>query len=221
MNQFFINAVPVAASQKFRFCCTQCGECCRHVFQSIPIESLDLYRIAKYLRDHDGGIDSMDEVLLKYAVPVTLHQSGYFLFMLKTAAEDEHCVFLKENKCLIHPVKPRACRTYPIEAGPSEKGFFEYILSMEKPHHFTGPKLGVREWVRKYLSQEEREFVAADCNTAVPLVRLLEKIPKNRQQQAQAMFLFYRYSNFDLDKPFLEQFNTNQRYLISALEKLL
>lgn len=43
--------VPVAPSDRFPFRCRMCGACCRHVRESVPLESLDAFRLAKYLRD--------------------------------------------------------------------------------------------------------------------------------------------------------------------------
>ncbi|MFR1480858.1 MAG: YkgJ family cysteine cluster protein [Hydrogeniiclostridium mannosilyticum] len=39
------------------------------------------------------------------------------VFMLKTVGADDACIFLKDNRCTIHSVHPRACRTYPIAVG--------------------------------------------------------------------------------------------------------
>lgn len=130
MKEFLMKMVPVAPKEHFPFQCRQCGECCRHVKESVPLESLDAFRLARYLRDRGEPIQCMDDVLAKYAIPVLLHESGYMVFMLSTVGPDDACIFLKDNKCTIHAAKPRACRTYPISVGPAEHGGYEAYLSM-------------------------------------------------------------------------------------------
>ena len=114
MKEFLKKMVPVTGSDHFPFRCQMCGACCRHVKESVPIDSLDAFRLACFLRNKDKRIRSMDDVLELYAEPVLLHESGYMAFMLKTVGDEDSCIFLKENRCAIHKEKPKACRTYPI-----------------------------------------------------------------------------------------------------------
>ena len=93
MKEFLMKMVPVASKEHFPFQCRQCGACCRHVKESVPLESLDAFRLAKYLRDRGEPIQCMDDVLAKYAIPVLLHESGYMVFMLSTVGPDDACVF--------------------------------------------------------------------------------------------------------------------------------
>lgn len=44
----FMNMRRISPKEHVPFRCTGCGECCRHVHQSIPLESLDVYHIARY-----------------------------------------------------------------------------------------------------------------------------------------------------------------------------
>ena len=148
MKEFLMKMVPVSPKEHFSFQCKQCGACCRHVKESVPLESLDAFRLARYLRDKGEPIQCMDDVLAKYAIPVLLHESGYMVFMLSTVGPDDACIFLKGNKCTIHAAKPRACRTYPISVGPAMSGGYEAYLSMEQPHHFKGPQQSVKKWVQ-------------------------------------------------------------------------
>ena len=77
MKEFLMKMVPVAASDHFPFLCRRCGACCRHVRQSVPLETLDAFRLARYLRDRGEPIRCIDDVLAKYTEPVLLHESGY------------------------------------------------------------------------------------------------------------------------------------------------
>lgn len=220
MKNFLEKMIPVSPSDRFAFRCRQCGACCRHVKQSVVIETLDAFRLAKYLRDQDRSIESMDDFLYRYAEPAPLHESGYSVFMLKTVGAEDACIFLQDNKCTVHAVKPRACRTYPVEAGPDAHGGYEQYLSKEQPHHFSGPQTTVKRWLRRYLSNTDRAFLEEDTGSAKEMVMLLGELQELYRRQAVVLFLFYRYSAFDLDKAFLPQFLNNNRELKKALKAL-
>ena len=81
MKEFLMKMVPVGSKERFPFQCRRCGACCRHVKESVPMESLDAFRLARYLRDRGEPIQCMDDVLAKYTIPVLLHESGYMVFM--------------------------------------------------------------------------------------------------------------------------------------------
>lgn len=212
--------VPVAASDHFPFQCRRCGACCRHVRQSVPLEALDAFRLARYLRDRGEPINCIDDVLEKYTEPVLLHKSGYTVFMLKVVGPEDACIFLKDNCCTIHEVNPRACRTYPISVGPDGHGGCEQYLSMEQPQHFHGPQISVKKWVQKRCSSQDREFWEIDVGSARELAQLLDRIPQGRKAQAMFLFLLYRYSDFDLEKAFIPQFRNNTVKLLEALRAI-
>lgn len=217
MKEFMTKMVPVEPKEHFPFHCQQCGACCRHVKESVPLESLDAFRLAKYLRDIGEAIQCMDDVLAKYAVPVLLHESGYMVFMLGTVGTDDACIFLRDNKCTIHAAKPKACRTYPVSVGPAERGDYEAYLSMEQPHHFNGPQQSVKKWVQKRCSRQDYDFWKTDVGSVQEIARHLEKLSLEQKKGALLQFLRYKYSEFDLDKPFTEQFTENNQKLLEAL----
>lgn len=221
MKEFLTKMVPVAPKEHFPFQCRQCGACCRHVKESVPLESLDAFRLAKYLRDRGEPIQCMDDVLAKYAIPVLLHESGYMVFMLSTVGSDDACIFLKDNKCTIHAAKPRACRTYPISVGPAMSGGYEAYLSMEQTHHFNGPQQSVKKWVQKRCSQQDYDFWETDVGSAQEIARLLGQLSLEEKKSALLQFLRYKYSDFDLDKSFTDQFRSNNQKLLEALRNLV
>ena len=221
MKEFLMKMVPVSPKEHFAFECSLCGACCRHVKESVPLEGLDAFRLARYLRDKGEPIQCMDDVLAKYAIPVLLHESGYMVFMLSTVGSDDACIFLKDNKCTIHAAKPRACRTYPISVGPAMTGGYEAYLSMEQPHHFKGPQQSVKKWIQKRCSQQDYDFWETDVGSVQEIARLLEKLPLERKKGALLHFLRYKYSDFDLDKSFTEQFRSNNQKLLEVLRGLV
>ena len=185
------------------------------------MESLDAFRLAKYLRDRGEPIRCMDDVLARYAIPVLLHESGYTVFMLSTVGPDDACIFLKDNECTIHAAKPRACRTYPISVGPAMAGGFEAYLSMEQIHHFKGPHQSVKKWIQKRCSQQDYDFWETDIGSVQEIARLLDQLSLVQKKGALLQFLRYKYSDFDLDKSFTEQFRSNNQKLLEALRSLV
>lgn len=221
MKEFLMKMVPVAPKEYFPFQCRLCGACCRHVKESVPLESLDAFRLARYLRDRGEPIQCMDDVLARYTLPVLLHESGYMVFMLSTVGPDDACIFLKDNRCTIHAAKPRACRTYPISVGPAMSGGYEEYLSMEQPHHFKGSQQSVKKWVQKRCSQQDYDFWETDVGSAQEIARLLKQLPLEEKKGALLHFFRYKYSDFDLDKSFTEQFRSNNQKLLEALRSLV
>lgn len=214
------NTRPLKKNEWIKFKCCGCGSCCRHVKESVPIESLDAYRMAKYFREHGKTAEYMDAILYQYADPVSLNECGYFIYALKTIGPEDACIFLKDNRCTIHAAKPRACRTYPLCAEPVEAGF-HYHLCTEQTHHFQGKTVKVKNFVNRYFTQEDQAFVNLDFRSAIPIAALLRRIPESRKKDALLLFLRYKYSDFDLDKPFQAQYEKNIETLLASLKTLI
>lgn len=102
MNIEDMKFVRVSPKEHIPFKCVCCGECCRHVRLSVPLESLDVYRMAKHLRDAGQDVASMDDFLERYAEPALLDECGYFVYFLKTEGDDDACIFLKDSRCTVH-----------------------------------------------------------------------------------------------------------------------
>ena len=214
------NAVRVTPSTKIRFKCTGCAECCRHVKASVPEDCQDAFYLTKHLRDIGLDICCVDQFLSEFAEPELLDECGYFVYFLKSVGEDDACIFLNENRCSVQTAKPLACRLYPFMVDPSESGNFRYLYSREREHHFCGPVVETRNWMKKYFPQESRAFLQTEYAKAGPIASLLRKIPKERKTEALLHFHRLRYSELDLDQPFLEQFTRNQEKLLAILSRM-
>ena len=213
-------AVRVTPSTKIRFKCTGCGDCCRHVKETVPVDSQDAFRIAKYLMETGEDIFCIDQFLLEYATPALLNECGYFVYFLKSVGEDDACVFLKDNRCTIHEAKPRACRLYPFMVEPNESGEHRYLYSRERTHHFRGPIVETRSWMKKNFPKEDRAFMQADYSKVRLIAMLLKEIPENRITEAALHLQRLLYSEYELDAPFLEQFQRNQEKLLAILARM-
>ncbi len=217
MREEALKFVSVSPKDHIRFKCIGCGACCKNVYQSVPIETLDAFRIAKHLRDMGDNIHSMDDFWERYGEPALLHECGYFVYFLKTKGENHSCIFLEGNRCSIHTVNPRACRLYPFAVEPETE---QYLLTEERMHHFTGPDIKVKSWMRQRYLPEDQEFIKLDYGMTRNIAMLLRKVSEADQARAIMLFQFYRYSDYDLDKPFLSQFKENQDKLLYSLMQL-
>lgn len=220
-DQLF-NVKPLGKKELFQFKCTRCGDCCRGIKESVMLESFDAYQLAKYLRQTNPSIQMMEDMLLKYATPIPLTEIGFPIYVLKVLGDDDTCIFLQENGCAVYAARPRTCRLYPLCAGPGENGRdFEYVLCREKPHHFVGGMVRTKDWLRENFKQEYQEFLRAEYEAISRLGWLIGRITEQSQARATVAMLFARYYNFDLDAPFMPQFQNNMRQLERTLTTLI
>ena len=91
---------------------------------------------------------------------------------------------------------------------------------MEQPHHYAGPQMSVEKWIQKRCTKQDFEFLNMDIGSARETEQLLGKIPEQDRVRALALFLFYKYSDFNLDKPYIGQFRQNTESLLRELRKL-
>lgn len=220
MDELYKNLVKVAPREQIHFKCNNCGTCCRNVKQQVPLETLDAFRIARYLQNHGEPIHCMDDILELYAEPALLDECGYFVYFLKTVGENDACIFLDENnRCKIHSVNPRACRTYPFIAAPLDEGGFETLISFERKFHFNGPVVHPRTWMKKRFTPEDKEFLRTDLGSAKEIARLFRKVPKERLTTALVCFQRLKYGDYELDMPFLPQYERNTQLLLEWLRE--
>jgi uncharacterized protein len=85
------------------FKCMQCGDCCKG-FGGTYVCADDIEALAAFLKI------SPQAVREKYLVP-----SGSRRVL--TQGADGYCVFYRQKRCRIHPVKPRMCRAWPFIQG--------------------------------------------------------------------------------------------------------
>ena len=91
-----------------RFKCLNCEDsCCSK--KTVALTHKDLIRIGSYIENN----------VFDYVVFIPeLQGSGVvkgdkYNGVMVLKRENNDCVFLKDNKCQIHPVRPLACRMYP------------------------------------------------------------------------------------------------------------
>jgi Fe-S-cluster containining protein len=205
----------VSNTDYFHYDCSECGDCCRNVKDSIMVESLDLYRLARFLKIE------ISEVITQYTNTAFL-AARFPVFMLKTKQHMDACIFLRASRCSVHEAKPRACRTYPLGVGPNDdnpESWLSFIVS-KKLHHFTGQRRCVGDWIGENLTAEDRTFVAADYNYTGELAKLMKNIDSRHDDQVMELVLFYKYVAYDMTEDFQPQYTRNMTQLKKQLERL-
>lgn len=208
---------PVRSRDWVNFHCMRCGQCCRNLENTVMVESLDAYRIARYLREH--GQPDMDMALFyeRYTSP-TLLVDWYPIMTMNTTGLDHSCAFLDNNRCSIYPARPRVCRQYPFLVGPGSRGKdFEWLLSLDRPFHLTGGKVLVKDWIYQNFPHEEREFLLREYDSSVQIAKQLRKMDDTAREQCLKQIICFRYLFYDLDDPFLPQYDRNLRALLKCL----
>lgn len=212
---------PVRSKDWVTFYCQRCGACCRHVEQKVMLESLDAFRLARFLKQRGDAITGMDDVFSQYAAAVPLEE-GYPIFTLQASGPEDACIFLKDGRCSVYEARPRVCRLYPFTAAPGTKGRdFEYLLCTEAPHHFTDGRVLVNDWMYQNFKREDKEFVKREYDSAREIGRYLHQLGSSQLRQVLFPVLFYRYYHYDLEKPFLPQYDRNLVHLTKKLRELL
>lgn len=96
--------------------CQQCGLCCATA-NSITLHERDVQDVSKYLRIR----------------PLTFIKK----YVIKLSNDELElrmpCPFFRNKKCLIHPVKPMLCRTYPFDIEIRDRKIIGYVGQEECP----------------------------------------------------------------------------------------
>ena len=200
----------------FRFDCSECGDCCRNVNGAVRVESLDLYRLARFT-----GLE-MSEACLQFT-DTALLVPGFPILVLKTKQHMDACVFLKSSRCSVHSAKPRACRTYPLGVVPDDEkpGVWLNFIVSKTPHHFTGRHRRVGDWLDENLTAEDREFVAADCANTEGIAKRMRDIDPRHDNRVAELLLFFKYIAYDMTEDFMPQYTRNMELLKEQLGRLI
>lgn len=200
---------PVKLNAEVMFRCRLCGDCCRNIKDSVMLEPMDAYRLARHLQERGESVSGTEDVLARYAHASWL-TDRFPVFLLNTGDPLDSCVFLKDGRCSVYEARPRVCRMYPFTAAPGERGRdFLYYLCMEKPYHFADGMVKPKEWLSENFTREARDALKADYNALPAINRNIQAMETEGFQRLMFQFLYYRYFNYELGEPFLPQFRSN------------
>lgn len=213
------NSRPVKETDRVRFRCTRCGECCRHAYGVVVVESLDIFCLSKHF-----GIETADFISQYTDQFILDEETQYPIFTLKVTGQNQACIFLKGSKCTVQENKPRTCRMYPfwVEVNSGEGSDFAYHFSTEQPHP-RGSILRVKDWMKDNFSAGDRDYLKEEGRVIPQIAALIHSAVKVNVviDEISRLILYFRYLAYDMDKPFFEQHIRNNRALIVALKRLL
>ena len=213
-------AMPVRDKDWINFRCQLCGQCCRNLEDSVMVESLDAYRITKYLRDHGRPELEISNFFEEYTA-VRILEGKLPIMTMNTVGDDHACVFLKDNRCSIYPARPRTCRHYPFSVVPGQRGRdFQWFLCMDKTFHFADGRVLVKDWINQNFPREEREFLKQDYAFLEQLGKYLCAEDDPHFDRCLQQILLLKYFFYDLDEPFLPQYERNMRALLERMPGL-
>ncbi len=105
------------------FECIQCGACCKQVDMIVTVTSRDVARLSVGLGlSAKELLKALDFYVLPEGqtipdglrqIPRVMTEQGMAYVALKKI-EDGSCIFLDNNLCLIHPIRPAVCASFPF-----------------------------------------------------------------------------------------------------------
>ena len=211
------NSKKVELTDRVRFRCIRCAECCRNVEGAVVIEVKDAYHLAKHLNI------TVTEFYEKYTRMFLLEDTGFPIFTLETTGKDNACIFLSKKRCSVQNAKPRTCKMYPLWICPDDNGGFLYNYSTERRHHPKGSLVRVKDWMKENLSDEDKEFLTEDTRSLTEIAPLFNILHKKLELRDAVMskILMFRHFMYETDRPFYEQFCQNNRILKNELQKMI
>ena len=210
---------PLSLKDQVSFQCRLCGDCCRGLEGQLMLEPPDAYRLGRHLRA-SGAVAEIEDVYAKYA-HVSMLAEGIPIFLMNTVGADHACVFLKEGACSVYPARPRACRLYPFTVDIGVRGHdFNWYQCMDRPFHFSGGKVLVKDWFYRNFSKEERAFVLQEWKNVPEIGNLIRNLDGSALDAAHLDILLMRYTYFDQEQPFLPQYERNTEELLRRLGQL-
>ncbi len=115
------------ANYETHFVCTACGECCRHFSddRGVIVIKDDIIRIAKEMKLSESKfIEYYCNIVNKHNLEIKVATLKY-----KVGA----CVLLKNDKCVIHRIKPLQCLLSPLGLFWNGKREFECLDGINIP----------------------------------------------------------------------------------------
>ena len=78
----------------------------------------------------------------------------------------------------------------------------------------------VKDWLYRNFPREDKEFLKQQYRAIPEIGKLMRRIPEELRRASVFKILFYHYYNFNLDQPFLPQYEQNNRSLLHDLRQL-
>lgn len=142
-------------TEQVLFECTKCGACCRERTLLVTVTGSDIVRLSNGLGFNSNEvIKALDFYLVSgeeppkglQDIPSVKTEHGLAYVALKKM-ENGDCIFLKNDLCMIHPIRPGVCMSFPF-VFRSEKTDIAWGLSAKKkicPGLGIGPEVKLED----------------------------------------------------------------------------
>lgn len=211
----------------FVFHCTQCGKCCIHR-EDILLSPKDLFNIAKKFQI------TPENALEQYCETYIGCNSRFPVVRLKPRGIVKRCPLLKNQKCLVHDVKPTVCAMFPIGRYlplPADDDFPENPEKMSVGYIFNNPECGdgsethtVREWFHDFNIPLKDDYFFTWTKTQATLRKHLRFLEEHLSEKTMLRIwnaiLITLYLNYDITEDFQTQFQQNSDVILSLIETL-
>lgn len=200
----------ISSNAKIPFRCQRCGKCCRGIQDSLMLEPIDVFHLARFLHETDNSISCPDDFLEKYAHASAI-EGNYPVYLINTVGDDASCVFLdNENHCTVYGGRPLVCRMFPFGVAPGIKGSdFRFYICEDHSHHFGTGQVIAKNWISDNFSKEARAFIRMETALLADIGKPLARLSAEAYGEKAFLLLYYLYSKYDLDKPFIAQYEQN------------
>lgn len=118
--------------------CKGCSSCCRGMGASIILDPFDVRRLC-------AGLQKSFEELLNDCLELNV-VDGIILPNLRMAEDTKACVFLTDERCGIHAIRPGLCRIFPLGRF-YENHSFRYFLQTHECPASGKSKVKIRKWI--------------------------------------------------------------------------
>ena len=107
---------------QIQFECTKCGACCREDSLLVTVTGRDIARISQGLGLGSDEVIKAFDFYLAFGeetpaglrdIPTVKTERGLAYIALKKL-ENGDCVFLKDDLCMIHAIRPAVCMSFPF-----------------------------------------------------------------------------------------------------------
>lgn len=205
-----------AKNTKFRFRCTQCGECCRNIKKEdkVLLSAVDIYRAARYL---DVDIQTF---IGTYCDLVPGGESMLPLLVMKERL-DGSCIFLKKGKCTIYDAKPIPCSMSPLGRmmflnDVTQEYEFHYYLEEFDCAAAKDTDVTVQEWLDRFGIEKYDECVRLYKRLGSVCSRLMHEAKGLQEQQEMFQTAFFlMYVKYDTGEELLPQLAQNLAFIQS------
>lgn len=216
--------IPLCSKDTVPFHCGLCAACCRNIKDTIMMEPLDAFRLARFFHGRFGysQIEGMEGVY-SWFTHISMLEGIFPIYLMNTTGPEAACTFLENGRCSVYEARPRVCRLYPFAAFPGTRGreFAFYQCVDGHAGHFSGGRAVVKDWMYENFTREDRAFLTEVSDVIPRLGRLLKALSPAQRKRRYYQVLYYYYFHYDLEQPFLPQYRKNVETLCGELQSEL